>query len=117
MPTQEEHHDLTIDLDGPHAKPRACPLMKVGDTVTYLSDQGEVKVQFVDKDSGKEASPFESGEATIIGSGTQKLKNEGTFEVRCFVKPQGKEEFIGWDKDTSPESGGQFPVKPNDKAF
>jgi hypothetical protein len=95
MPT----YDVKITLvNGIHAKPPATlPDLVVGDGVRYVSDEGDVKVQF------DGLSPYDV--ATIIDSNVHLVLREGTFRFRCFIKPHGQDQFVGWDPVMSPDSG------------
>jgi hypothetical protein len=107
------HHEIEIALKGQHALPSACPEMNIGDTVRYSTLDGEVKVDFVDAVTDQPASPFGKTKTTITGSALQTVSTSGVFKVHCFVRAPYSTEFIGWDRETSPQSGGQFPVPPN----
>lgn len=92
-------YDVKISLvDGKYALPPAkLPPIKIGDNVRYVSDGGEVKIQF------EGPSPYNVD--TIIGSKFHQVLHGGSFKFHCFVKPHGHKRFLGWGKDY-PESGG-----------
>jgi hypothetical protein len=123
--THHRHHEITIHRKGEHAIPSHCPAMYIGDTARYTSPDGEVQVKFVkfvaaidSQPVSPPTAPFEGavitpGEAVITGSALQTVTTGGSFEVRCFVKEPGELDFKGWDETKSPQSGGHFPVLPN----
>jgi len=82
------------------------PAMKVGETVRYLSYDGQVTMRF------PELSPFRQDNQTnteVSGSEPQQLLRAGKFESRCFLMLQGGM-MVGWDPNGSPQSGGVHDV-------
>jgi hypothetical protein len=103
------HHDIKITFDGTNAKPDPIPQMTVGDTVQYFSNEGEVLIVF------SKISPFRTDNETgtfVQGGRTLALRQTTPNAVpcRCFVRPAGQTEFVGWKADPSP-SGGNHVVK------
>lgn len=78
--------------------------MNVGDTVSFFSVDGDVRVVF-------EGSPF-TGIADVIRTGEIRLLTRpGIFHSKCFIAlPSGTE--IGWHPGESPVSGGEHDVRP-----
>ncbi|SRR6266478_7418833 len=101
-------HEILIRLEeGKHAiPPNPMPAMKVGETVRYLSYDGQVTMRF------PELSPFRQDNQTnteVSGSEPQQLLRAGKFESRCFLMLQGGM-MVGWDPNGSPQSGGVHDV-------
>jgi len=104
-------YPIKIKFDGTNVSPQAIPpLMKVGKTVEYFSDEGEVLVVF------PELSPFrnDNAKATFVqGAMDLPLKQptpDAGVPCRCFVRPAGNTQFIGWRAEPSP-AGGNHVVK------
>src|SRR6266481_555588 len=81
-------HEILIRLEeGKHAiPPNPMPAMKVGETVRYLSYDGQVTMRF------PQLSPFRQDDQTnteVSGSEPQQLLRAGKFESRCFLMLQG----------------------------
>jgi hypothetical protein len=93
-------YDVKISLvNGIHAKPPATlPDIDLGDSVRYVSDDGAVKIEF------DGPSPYDV--STVADSQAHKVLRKGSFRFRCFIKPRGQDQFVGWDPVKSPESGG-----------
>jgi hypothetical protein len=109
-------HEIVIQFDGQHAIPSSTVLgMNLDDTVRYSCDKGEVKIVFVNKNknSPQPGSPFSVVGDPVLGDGVNTVTQQGKFECHCFVRPPNATEFKGWDKATSPQSGGEHNVPPN----
>jgi len=122
MPKADHEIDVNLEMhsDGfTHAVPRNIPeIMFQGETVHYRSTDGEVSIEFSERDLSHAGSSFCSpfldtngGEKTVISSteGPIKLSNRGIFFCHCFITPPGGAK-IGWSPD-SPLSGGNTVVK------
>jgi len=121
QPLSAAHHLITISVEGVHAIPTMIVGADIGDTFEFSTPVGELKVEFFDATKPDlpppgfpvALSPFDV--LVIRDSEVHTVTNTGRFKFRCFVKPNGAEdsEFKGWDKDISPQSGGEFPVPHN----
>jgi hypothetical protein len=101
------HHDITINLQNGHAVPAipAAGVIQVGDTVSYSSPDGKVRVVFEDG----AGSPFGDRRPDVVhGSETRTFRKVGTFFCKCFITPHE----VGWFDGETPQSGGDHDVKP-----
>jgi hypothetical protein len=102
MPHQ--HHDIKIHLlDGVRVQADPSPVMHVGDTVSFSSPDGKVRVVF------PAGSPYSVSE--IHNAHVHSVQNTGTFEYLCFITPTGKTQEIGWNLK-NPLAGGENKVLP-----
>lgn len=99
------HHAIKIHVvGGINVKADKDPILRVGDTVTYSSQNGKARVVF------PSGSPYAVSQ--VGDSETHKLVKPGRFQFQCFVKPTGKTKEIGWSpKD--PDAGGEHDVLPD----
>jgi hypothetical protein len=104
-----------------HAIPDDSEPMSVGQLVEFVCKQGALRIEYVDGEKVYKDPP----EGTIVdfqkGAGIRILSNRppriellraGGFKTRCFVTPKGQSQEVGWDAESSPESGGDHIVKP-----
>jgi len=118
-------HEITIalvkDQHGEHAIPRIPDpgAMQVGDTVHYVSSDGELRVVFPaerstanDETPCQGGSPFKGGTLEVIGSQSLTLERGGLFECRCFLTLKDGRE-VKWDQRTNPQSGGVHDIQPH----
>jgi len=109
------HFDIKITLqDGKDAVPGTIPVMKVGDTVRYVSDDGKVTIVFPDR------SPFRRGDVTINTVQDGEIlplvvdsmgPPEVPFTCRCFLTLPNSV-TVGWKSDPSPSGGEHRVQKP-----
>jgi hypothetical protein len=106
----EIHAKLVTDKDGQHAVPEIPANMKIGETVHYSSDAGDVRIEFLDNGSpfldlnGSDKTEITSNDLPI------KLSKTGIFTCRCFITPPGAAAAIGW-RLGDPLSGGNHDVQ------
>src|SRR5947208_16623766 len=99
--------NLVRDNNGQHAVPKLPPIMNFGKTVHYSSPDGEVRIEFRDKNG----SPFldlNGNVKTVITSNEPPItfSKSRTFTCRCFITPPGRNAAaIGW-LPGDPLSGG-----------
>ena len=92
-------HEIKITRVGKDAvPPRPMPVMHVGETVRYSSDDGTVRVEF--RDNGSPFQETEINDGTIVT-----VQNSGTFLCRCFITlfiplPDGTT-TVGWEAHPS----------------
>ena len=109
-PTRE----IVIKLKGVDAVPEPIPAMNVGDTIRYVSNDGEVTIVF------PRLSPFrlDNEVNTIVSGGViMTLVRESTdlnlpndaFPCSCSLKLKSGD-TVGWEKGTS-ISGGEHHVR------
>src|SRR5258705_4613121 len=89
------HHEILVTLQKGGPVPNIPPSMKVGETVHYKSDDGEVTIEF-----HKDGSPFlnlDGSEKNEVTSHEPpvKLNKAGKVTCRCFITPPGGSP-IGW---------------------
>jgi hypothetical protein len=101
---------LVTDQSGQHAVPVLPAFMKVGETVHYGSDAGEVTIEF--SENGSPFLDINGNVKTVITSKESpiKLSKKGNFTCRCFITPPGATAAIGWRLD-DPSSGGNHDVR------
>jgi hypothetical protein len=98
------HHNIEIHLvGGASVQADASPVLRVGDTVSFSSPDGKVRVLF------PSGSPY--GVSEIHNAHVHAVKTPGTFQYLCFITPTGKTEEIGWSL-TNPNAGGENKVLP-----
>jgi hypothetical protein len=129
MPNNKSHEikiALVKDQSGEHAIPIIPDpgAMQVGDTVRYVSSDGELRVEFPKEPSHfkdgtpcKGGSPFKDGTLIVSGSlvsGSQilTLESGGLFECRCSLTLHDGRQ-VGWNKKTNPQSGGVHDIQPH----
>jgi hypothetical protein len=102
-------HQIKITLRGNLAlPPDPLPFMRVGETVRYFSDEGEVRIEF------PERSPFRTDNQTntsIPGGIVVTLLSESGdagFPCRCHITPPNGQE-VGWAPNAE-ASGGVHKV-------
>ena|SRR5271167_1318793 len=102
--TKPERWDLAVHLVGDEVRSEAgWPTgIKVGHEVRFMSPDGKVKVEFKPLDPSSlvpfGAKGYEGAEEfhTVV--------NACKFTVYCYIKPDGKDRFIGWGPD-DPKAG------------
>lgn len=104
-------HEIKVRLQGTEAVPDPIPEMKIGETVRYVSDDGEVEIAFPGR------SPFSRNDelnSRVRGGVILELVNESTglpnnaFVCRCFLTLPDRQ-VVGWKSDPS-ISGGEHRV-------
>jgi hypothetical protein len=96
-------HEIPVTLQNGYVVSKAPANMKVGQTVHYTSDDGEVTIEFRDNgspfldDKGREKLVITSKEPPI------ELSKDGDFTYRCFIT-------IGWAPN-NPGAGGNMIVR------
>ena len=97
------HHKIDIRLNGGRVRAEKSAGIRVGDTVTYTSSAGKVRIAFPN------GSPYKVEE--VHNMHDHLVHSAGTFEFRCFITPHGATEEIGWSpKD--PDAGGIHEIIP-----
>jgi|SRR5271167_387205 len=106
VPRTTEHWDVVIHLVNEDARPQdGWPKgMKVGDSVHFVSPDGEVKVEFKAQDPPG-MLPF-TGSEVEGAKGSHTVVNACKFMAYCFVKPRDKPDYIGWNSK-DPRAGTQ----------
>ena len=114
------HHSVIIEKNGSQARPSRPSLAELksgwdfGDTVSFSSPNGQIRVHFVDAKTKQDATPFQESNSTIIESNAIfTVKNRGLFMLRCWVKGPNDKDFVGWaDTPDGRSSGAEVPVPP-----
>ena len=98
------HHEIRVKVMNGQAIPSIPPpgFMQVGDTVGYVSDDGDVRVLF--------ELPFSDAQDVVQPGDRRTLARPGIFFGKCFVTQAGGTETV-WDPD-NPKSGGEHDVRP-----
>lgn len=78
MPPSVDHEIKIARMGKDAVPPRPMPVMNIGETVRYSSNDGTVKIEFHDN-----GSPFQ--ETDINDGQIVKVQNSGTFLCRCFI--------------------------------
>jgi hypothetical protein len=116
------HYDVKIEKYEDYVRP-AQPVyrdlergLNLGDTVSFSSSQGKIRIHIVDKKTRKGATPFkEPGSIIIQDQRVRTVSNEGKYLFRCKLKPKGAKEYIGWKRGNGngeEHSGVEVPVPP-----
>ena len=103
-PTVPTRWQISIHLvDGKHAVPaQDWPTnYQIDDIFEFVSPDGVARVVFP-------ADSLFADEPGLVVEGARdlKVKRFGTFDFRCWIKPRGKDLYVGWGPD-SPQSGSQ----------
>lgn len=114
------HHLVIIEKNGNQVGPSRASVddlkrgWNFGDTVSFSSPHGQIRVQIVDPETHQDATPFQESNSTIIQSNAVfTVKNKGRFMVRCWVKGPNDKDFVGWaDTPDGRSSGAEVPVPP-----
>lgn len=114
MPTITPTHEIKITLkNGKDAEPpNPLPDMRVGETVRYSSDAGEVTIVFPERspfrDDNKKMTEIQGSLIlTLISDSTD--APGGVLPCRCFVTRSADGVRVGWASD-SLGSGGDHHV-------
>src|SRR5438309_981973 len=97
------HHKINILLAGDSVRAEKSEPIRVGDTVTYASAGGKVRIMFPGD------SPYKVKE--VHNMREHVAQHAGSFEFHCFVTPHGQTVEVGWS-DQHPEAGGQHDIIP-----
>jgi len=97
------HHKINIRLNGDSVRAEKSEEIRVGDTVTYSSPDGKVRVVFPG------ASPYKVSE--VHNMHDHLVHHSGSFGFQCFITPHGQTQEIGWNPE-HPEAGGQHDIIP-----
>lgn len=114
------HHRVTIEKNGDQVRPSPPSFadltrgLNLGDTVSFSSPHGKIRIHIVDARTNQDATPFQEPNPIIIeSSGAFTVKNKGLFCFRCSVKGPNDIDFIGWaDTPAGHASGVEVPVPP-----
>ena len=93
------HHKINILFNDGSVRAEKSEAIRVGDTVTYASDGGKVRIVFPN------GSPYKVNE--VHNMRDHVVQHAGSFEFHCFITPHGETQEVGW----SPEHprGGRLP--------
>ena len=105
-----QHHEINITLKGDSAvPPDPIPFMKVGDTVRYTSDGGEVRIKFPDRSPYRVDTVTQTDVPGAVILTLVSANDTDGFLGYCYIKPHGQSKEVGWGPD-SPASGGVHRV-------
>jgi hypothetical protein len=99
-------YEILVKLQDGGAVPNLPAFMKVGETVHYKSDDGEVTIEF--HENGSPYLNADGSEKTEVSSNEPptELKKRGNFTCHCFITPPR----IGW-RAGYPAFGGNHEVR------
>ncbi len=123
------HFVIDISLDQERGGPLYVVARNVptelhrGDTVSYLSSDGQVTVKFDERDQDNPKSTHTSPYVdtnkkdfkTVLGGEFVKVSNRGKYLGKCFLTitmPDGTKKTIGWKKEKPTETKDLGP-KPD----
>jgi hypothetical protein len=114
------HHAVTIEKNADQVRPSpasSADLMQglnLGDTVSFSSPHGKIRIHIVDAKTNQDATPFQEPNSTLIESNSAfTVKNRGLFTFRCSVKGPNDKDFVGWaETPAGRASGVDVPVPP-----
>jgi hypothetical protein len=92
------------------------PVMMVGDTVSYTTPDGTLKLTFTRTGPlplpvPPADSPFTSGETVVPDSNPRTLANAGLYHCACEItKPDGT--VVKWKPEDKKSGGGDHDVRP-----
>ncbi len=98
------HHEIPVILEDGLPVPQipAPGTIRVGDTVSYTSEDGDVTIEF--------ELPFSDIKDVIREGETRLMTRAGRFTCKCFLTlPSGA--TIGWTPER-PKAGGEHDVRP-----
>lgn len=97
-------YEIKIHLvRGTSVKADKSPILHIGDTVRYSSNEGEARVYF------PSGSPY--AVSRVKDTHNHTVKKSGYFRYECFITPTGKTKEISYNPN-DPKSGGEHEVVP-----